>query len=226
MTFFDILVVLITLLSAVAGFVRGGAREMVTLFAFSASAIVAFLCMPVTGPLFRKLIDPDYIGTIVSVLFVFVLVYFAVHALGNLIREKLHQSDQLGGVDRFVGLTFGVLRALVVLGVFHLLYSAVTPPQRQGGWFLNARLYGLSAASAKTIQAVLPKAAKGADALAPRVERSVRRGASDAYDPDPGELPAKRPTAATTRPQSKTKSARAYDERQRDRMDALVENAR
>lgn len=219
MTMFDVIVVIVLLVSSLIGFVRGAAREFVTLVSFLFSAILALLLMPVTAPLFAKLIDPDWVGKIVAVVVVFMIAYFGIHALGNWLREKLHSNDHLGGIDRFVGLGFGLARGLVILGIFHLGYSAVTPPARQGAWFRESKSYGVSAASAKTIQAVLPKWAKVADAIAPKVEASARQGVT-------GEKPPRDSKAATGRPKSKPKPTRAYDERQRDDLDALVEKSR
>ena len=150
MTLFDVIVVIVLLVSSLIGFVRGAARELVTLVSFLFSAVLAFLLMPLTAPLFRKLIDPDWIGTAASVVVIFLIAYLGIHALGNWLREKLHSSDQLGGVDRFLGVGFGLLRALVLLGVFHLCYSAITPPARQGVWFLHSKVYGVSSASARS----------------------------------------------------------------------------
>jgi membrane protein required for colicin V production len=211
MTFYDIAILLLLLVSAVAGFARGGAKEIVTLVAFLAAALVSALLLPWTGPLFRKLISPQWVGTVVAAVLVFVVAYVAVHALGAFIRGKLHQSEQLGGIDRTVGLGVGVVRGLAMIGAFHLMLSAMTA-NRIPDWFRHAALYKVSAFSAKGVQAVLPPLARLADSVAPRVEQSVRTGVSD--------------SGATGQPQSPGKAPPAYNRRQRDKMDALVERTR
>ena len=97
MTLFDILVVLVILGSALLGWIRGGARELVTLVAFALAALVALLTLPLTGPLFRHVIHPAWIGTVAAIVVVFVVSYIAIRALGGWISRKLHQGEALGG---------------------------------------------------------------------------------------------------------------------------------
>jgi membrane protein required for colicin V production len=207
MTWYDVVVIVVLLVSALAGFVRGGAREIVTLVAFTLSALLSALLLPFTGPLFRKMIDPDWVGTVAAGVVVFVLAYLLIRLAGAWVSQKLQQTERLGGVDRTVGLGFGVVRALVLLGFMHLVFAATTPIDRQPHWFRGATFYPVTATAAKAIQALLPKGARVADRVAPKVEQSVRRGATD-------------------RPQSPSKGPAAYDEGQRQSMDALVEKSR
>ncbi len=217
MTLADIVILLVVLVSAAVGFFRGGAREVVTLVAMLVSILAAAFALPLTGPLFRHFINPAWVGTVAALVIVFVAVYLGVHALGRAVSEKMRQADGLGGVDRFVGLSVGVVRGLVVIGILHLFLAAFTPANRTPGWFRHAALFPVSAAAAKMIQAVLPAGAKLADQVAPKVEASVRQGASD--------KPIK-PAQATSRPQSPPKRGHAYDQHQRAKLDALVEKSR
>jgi membrane protein required for colicin V production len=178
-TGYDALVVLLVLGSAVAGWFRGGAREIVTLISFTAAALLALLALPLTGPLFRHFIHPAWIGTVAAVVVVFIVGHIAIRAFGGWLSRRLHEGETLGRLDRVGGVGFGLVRGLVLIGVFHLVFAAVTPPERLPGWFRGAALYPVSAASAKTIQSVLPKGARTADRLAPALEATVRRAASD-----------------------------------------------
>ena len=123
------------------------------------------------------------------------------------LRDRLHRNDNLGGLDRAFGVLFGLGRAFILVGVFHLIFHAVTPAERLPHWFKDAKLYRASATAAKVIQIVLPEGAKVADRVAPKVEQSVREGV------------AAHPTSRPRRPA-------AYDQTQRDHMDALVEQSR
>lgn len=207
MTAYDVFALVVLIVSAMAGFVRGGAREIVTLFAFLVSIVVALLLLPVTGPLGRQAINPDWLGNVVAVVVVFLLAYVAIRLLGAWAGQKLRQAERLGGIDRGVGLGFGVARALVLLGVIHLVFHAATPPERIPGWYRGATVYPVSVSAARALQAILPGGAKVADKLAPAVEKSVRLGAS-------------------SKPHSNSMERAAYDRRERDRMDALVEKSR
>ena len=66
MTGFDVIAILVILGSAAAGWVRGGTREIITLLSFVLAAFIALVALPVTAPIGRGLIDPDWAGTILA----------------------------------------------------------------------------------------------------------------------------------------------------------------
>lgn len=173
---FDMLVLALVALSAFGGWVRGGAREIVDLIALFGSALIAALLMPVVGPVARRMIDPDFFGTIVAALATFAVFYIAIRLFGVYLNQKLKEIEVLVRVDRWVGVGIGLIRALLVLGVFHLAFHAITPPERIPGWYRTAAAYPVGVFSARAIQAILPAGAKIADAVAPRTQTGAAGG--------------------------------------------------
>jgi membrane protein required for colicin V production len=216
---YDILALLIVLASAAAGWMRGGARELVTLVSFTLSALISLFLAPYTGKIARGLVHPDWLGTVLAIVVVFLVAHIAIRAFGAWLSKKLQSADALGKIDRVGGLAFGIARALILLGVMHLIFAAIVPPERMPADFKRAAVYPISKAVAKTIQAVLPNWARMADRLTPAVEQSIRRGASDGPDSSPIYAEPGTSKAASA-------SSRAYDDRDRARMDALVEKTR
>lgn len=207
MTFFDGLALIIIAISALFGFFRGGAREIVSLFSFLLAGLIALLALPFTGRIGRAILDPDWAGTVAAVVLVFVFVGLLLRLLSGWLSRSLQEHDHLGGADRMAGLGFGVLRALVVLGVIHLMLYAATPAGRIPHWYRQAAVYPAAAGTAKMLQLVLPGWAKIADKVAPVVEDSVRRGATD-------------------QPHSAGRDAARRDADRRKDMDKLVESTR
>lgn len=178
MTGFDILAVLVILGSAAAGGVRGAVREIVSLFSFALAAFIALIAMPVTAPIGRGLIDPDWIGSVAAVIVSFLLLYFGIRMLGSLV-SKGARGNPLGVVDRIVGVVIGLARGLVLMGAIHLVVLAALPGERTPGWLTNAALHPVTAGAARAIQMVLPAVGRGADAVTPVVSSSVSRGFND-----------------------------------------------
>ena len=179
MTGYDAFAILIILASAAAGFVRGGVRELITLFSFILAAFVALIALPLTAPVGRSLIDPDWAGTIFAAILSFLLIYFGIRIFGSTLSKRAQAHPHLGGVDRFFGAFVGAGRALVLIGAVHLVIAAAMPGEKTPRWLTGAALSPLSEGSAKAIQVVLPTLGKGADALTPVVGSSVREGFSD-----------------------------------------------
>ena len=178
MTGFDVVAVLIILASAAAGWVRGGTREIITLLSFVLAAFIALVALPLTAPLGRALVDPDWAGTIAAAVASFLLIYFGIRIFGSILSKRAQAHPQLGGIDRIVGIFVGAARSLVLLGAIHLVIVAAMPGERTPRWLSEAALRPVTAGAARVIQIVLPGIGRGADALAPVVTSSVNEGFS------------------------------------------------
>lgn len=206
MTPFDILAGLILLVSGAVGFFRGASRELTSALSFIVAAVVALLGLRLTGPLFRELMDPDWAATAAAILVTFVIAFVTLRLIGGQLTKTLHADGTLGLLDRLIGLGFGVLRALVVLGVFNLVFHMATPKDRVPAWVSESMFYPLSNASAQVLKVFAPKGAGLAGKLAPAIEDAVRDGTSDkASKAGDGE--------------------EGYDKNQRRKLDDLVEKS-
>jgi membrane protein required for colicin V production len=178
-TGYDLFAIVVILASGAAGWIRGGLRELITLAAFAVAAILSLLALPLSGPVGRAVVDPDWAGSIAAAIVVFLIVYFGIRITGTIMSRRLRDHKQLGGLDRLLGVGVGAVRALVLLGAIHLVFHAATPAERTPDWFRNAAVFPLGHASARVIQTVLPTLGRGADALSPVIGSSVRDGFSD-----------------------------------------------
>jgi membrane protein required for colicin V production len=203
---FDIAVVAILLISAGFGFVSGAVREMVTAVAFVAAAIAAIYGLRYTGPIGRDIIDPDWAGTVAAGLVAFVLVYAILRIGGGALARSIQSTHVLGILDRSVGLGFGLIRALVLLGAFHLVFHAATPPDRLPKWMTGAAFYPLTGVAAQVLKAFAPKGLDMADKLSPSLQEAVREG--------------------STTDRRDSGGAGGYDPRERGGLDDLVEKSR
>ncbi|MDP3403072.1 MAG: CvpA family protein [Brevundimonas sp.] len=179
MTGFDAFALIVILASAAAGWVRGGTREIITLLSFVLAAFVALVALPLTAPVGRAMIDPDWAGSIAAAVASFLLIYFGIRIFGSILSKKAQAHPQLGGIDRLLGILVGAGRSLVLLGAIHLVIVAAMPGERTPRWLSEATLRPLSAGAARAIQIILPGIGRGADAISPIVDSSVRRGFSD-----------------------------------------------
>jgi len=178
MTGFDVIALLVILASAAAGWVRGGTREIITLLSFVLAAFIALVALPLTAPLGRALVDPDWAGTIAAAVASFLLIYFGIRIFGSILSKRAQAHPQLGGIDRILGIFVGAARSLVLLGAIHLVIVAAMPGESTPRWLSEAALRPVTAGAARMIQIVLPGIGRGADALTPVVTSSVNEGFS------------------------------------------------
>lgn len=225
MTLFDLIAIVILLVSGLIGFTRGAVRELVTVFAFTLAAMAALYLLPMVGPLVGDHVKPAWAANAVAVVAVFLIAFVALRVAAHFVTQRLHETATLGTIDRTIGLGFGILRALVFLGVFYLAFNVATPPELLPRWISQAKLWPLARGSAEVLQVVLPKAWAERSALAPVLDRMQKEGKSpleQAADAAAGRDPA----ASQSRSRNPTRPAKGYDKRSRDGIDALVERSR
>ncbi|MDI7774642.1 CvpA family protein [Asticcacaulis sp. EMRT-3] len=162
MQLYDFIFLAFLAISCFAGVMRGGVKELVNLIAFFLAMMVAVVSKGYIVKAFHLGIITGYVTAFI----LFVLIYFAIRYLGHALSDKVQKQKALGAFDRVLGFAVGFVRTLVVLGVFHLIFSAVTPIERQPHWFRAAKIYPLGAKCAKLIQAFIPAGSGMAEKVA------------------------------------------------------------
>lgn len=179
---FDIIAGLVLLTSAISGLVRGAVREVVGVMSFVIAVVLSLVALRFSGPFFQGFIDPAWMATVVAVLAVYGLIYLTLRLLGAGMVRRVHGHGAFGALDRAIGGGFGLIRALVVLGLFNLLFGLVSGG---GGpaWVREAALFPLTEASGKVLKVFAPAASDLGAHIVPAVRKMVTEGAT----PDPNQ---------------------------------------
>jgi membrane protein required for colicin V production len=177
LTLFDIIAVLILGVSVLVGFARGALREVATVISFVLAVIIAIFALRLTGPLARAAVHPAWAATGVALVVVFLAAYIAFRVLASNLMRSVHNVRALGTLDRIVGAGFGLVRGLVVLGIFYLAFNLAPPPMGTPAWIANAKLYPLAHACADALRTLAPRGSALAGKLTPTLANAVREGA-------------------------------------------------
>ncbi len=175
MNLFDLAAGLILVISAIVGFSRGAVIELVTLFAFTIAAALAVYLLPFTAPIARHSVHPAWAANAAAVVVAFLIAYIALRVLGSSISKALRSQATLGTIDRVIGLGFGLLRGLVILGVVFLIFTA-TPLGRPPALVTGGKLYPLSRISGQVLASVAPGELKNLSGIG----QMLKQRASDA----------------------------------------------
>jgi len=206
LTQFDIIVLVLLLISAAVGFARGAMREVIALVALIVGALVAVFTLSESAPAVRHVIHPDWLGTGVALIGVFLLVYLLVRATGGVIARQIQETEFLGALDRSVGLAIGLARGLLVLGALNLMFNAATPKDLQPHWIVGASTWPLAQNMGRLVAALAPQGMDLAGRLKPAFDHALHSAEHDAMD-------------------DRLKSE-GYDARQRGEIEDLVEKSR
>ncbi len=138
MTWVDLVVLGVLAVSALLAFMRGFVREVLGIGAWVAAVAVAVWAFPYARPHFREWLGtPDLVDpiTFAAVFIVTLLVLLLIcHWIGALVRGSV-----LGGVDRTLGLVFGLVRGAALVVFAYIAAGLVVPVDRWPDPVLQAR---------------------------------------------------------------------------------------
>ena len=143
----DYLVILAVLLSAVIGAVRGFLREAVALVTLVLALFLAWTFADKLAPHLGGLLKSEPVSTWAARALIFFFVLLVGMAIAALLAYFVRLS-LFSGMDRFLGFMFGLLRGVIMVGLFVILAQLLRLDGEK--WWQSSKLmpYGESVASA------------------------------------------------------------------------------
>lgn len=181
---FDLFALLVLLVSGVLALMRGFVREALTIAAFVAAALGALWSRPVFAGLLEGIVGSPLIANLIALGGVFLLIYLAVSFITSSLKTSSRQGEDVNVIDRSLGFVFGLVRGLVLVGLFVLVFRN-TLPGAQPEWLQGARIYPMANATANLLQRLAPEGswAEGArerdSETEPRTDEELDRDALD-----------------------------------------------
>jgi membrane protein required for colicin V production len=126
MTWVDGVVLAVLLVSAGLAYFRGLVREVLGVGAWVGAVILAILVEPLAAPLVTQYVQPPWLATGIAVGAVFLVVLVILKILIAWFAGKVQRST-LGGVDKALGLVFGLARGAFVVVLAYILGGLVMP---------------------------------------------------------------------------------------------------
>ena len=120
---FDYLVIGIIALSGLIAFFRGFVQETLSLLLWVFAFAAAMFLNVYLDPYFVDYIDNAEIRRILTIISVFVGIIFLGGFLIKLLRGLVHWSG-MGGLDRLLGVLFGLFRGMLLIVVIYLVLPA------------------------------------------------------------------------------------------------------
>lgn len=140
MTAVDWVAMGIVLVSSLAGLMRGFVREVASVAAWVLAFVAAKLLAPYLAPLVPG-VESEPLRYVAAIVAIFVVVLMLV-GLGAVVLSGVVRWAGLGTYDKFFGLIFGGLRAMLILLLLTLLAGLTSIPKTETwrnsishGWF-------------------------------------------------------------------------------------------
>lgn len=154
--FFDLMVIVIVLLSGLVAFARGMVRELLKLASWIGAAVVTSYGFAYVRPMLRDLIHIRPIADAVGAIGIFLISLILFSFVANLIAEHVRDSA-FKGFDRTLGFVFGLIRGAVIVSLAYLFLILIVTPANLPDWIREARTRPLVEYGVELLATMAPK---------------------------------------------------------------------
>ena len=149
----DIILIVIMLISGFLAMVRGFTREVLSIFSWAMAAVAALYFTPRYSDLLTPYIDNPSVAQIIFAAGVFIITLIIVSMITFRISDKVLDS-RVGALDRSLGFIFGLARGFLLVAIVFILFTALA--RDQPDWVSNARSFPMLQRTQLAIESLLP----------------------------------------------------------------------
>lgn len=139
MTWVDLAVLAILAVSALLAFMRGLVREVLGIGAWIGAILAAAWGLPMLRPFVRQWLGASPWVDPVAFVAIFLVSLIILMIIARMIGRAVRNSP-LGGLDRTLGLVFGLVRGAALVVIAYIIAGMVVPLDHWPDPVLNARL--------------------------------------------------------------------------------------
>jgi membrane protein required for colicin V production len=194
-TYLDIGLAAIMLISALLAMVRGFVREVLSIASWALAAVTTWYAYPRLLPLAQTQVPNELLAKAIVIAGVFLTVLVVVSLITIRISDAILDS-KIGVLDRTLGFLFGLARGLVIVVVAFAFFTWLVPGTNRPDWVTKAKSFALLDTTKDWLIAQLPQDIEGSDILR-RLNRPQTPPAGGTATTPPGTTPPATPPATT-----------------------------
>ncbi|HEX6144309.1 MAG TPA: CvpA family protein [Geminicoccaceae bacterium] len=160
LTWFDLAVVAVVLISTLLALLRGAVREALTIAAWIGAAALGWYAFEPAQGVAKETIATPWIADVAALIVVFVVPLIILKVLAAVVVEQLPRG-WFGHLDRALGALFGLLRGGLIVAAGWLGLTLLIAPEQLPPGLTQARLLPYVQDAAALLQRWLPEPAEG-----------------------------------------------------------------
>src|SRR5262245_22721574 len=149
----DVILIAIMLISGFLAMVRGFTREVLSIFSWAMAAIAALYLTPKYASMLQPYVGNPSIAQIAFAAGVFILTLIVVSLITFRISDSVLDS-RVGALDRTFGFIFGLARGFLLVAIVFILFTALA--RDEPAWVRNAQSYAILQKTRIAIESLLP----------------------------------------------------------------------
>ena len=219
----DIAILVIVGISALIALGRGLVKEVLSIFGWVLAGAAVIYLLPVLNPFTLKYIESGWmagIATAAFILIVFMIVW--IYATAGVVGKI--RTSKLSGLDRLLGLFFGIVRAFLLIVLMYILISWMMPVKSQPDLLRKSKYFQIAGNFAEPIEKLIPQSARDKVHMQTDVEKEVAPGVELNSDLDDLFEKLTRPEIKKKKKaEEKEDKAVGYDKSEQKSLDRLIE---
>jgi membrane protein required for colicin V production len=217
-TFLDLILLAVMLVSALLAMIRGFMREVLSIAAWAIAAIATVYSYARLLPLAKQYFNNDIVAAAAVIGGVFLGTLLIVSVLTVRISDMILDS-RVGALDRTLGFLFGLGRGLIIVVVAFLFFDWLVPAKSQPAWVQSAKSKVVLQGTGDWLKGMLP------DDPESTILKRLKRPRGDETDAPDGPPPETRSDLGTiTGSVTRGSDPSGYARNDRDGMRQLIEN--
>jgi membrane protein required for colicin V production len=154
-TLLDLGLLAVMLVSGLLAMVRGFMREVLSIAAWGAAALVTLFAFQKLLPTAKTYFNNDTVASIVVVAGVFIGTLIVVSIITVRISDMILDS-RIGALDRTLGFLFGLARGLLIVVVAFMFFSWLVPDKQRPDWVTGAKSRVVLEGTGEWLKGLLP----------------------------------------------------------------------
>ena len=152
----DVIILIVVVISALIALNRGLVKEVLSIVGWVLATMAIIYLLPVCLPFTKKFVASGILAGILTALMIFVLFFVIwIYSTSQVIGKI--RTSKLNGLDRLLGLFFGVMRAFLLVVLFNIMVSWIIPEDKQAAVLTESKYYQLAGSFAKPLEEMIPQ---------------------------------------------------------------------
>jgi membrane protein required for colicin V production len=154
-TILDLVLLAVMLISGLLAMVRGFMREILSIAAWGAAALVTLYAYSKLLPTAKTYFNNDTVAAVVVVAGTFIATLVVVSIITVRISDMILDS-RIGALDRTLGFLFGLARGLLIVVVAYQFFIWLVPDKQQPDWIRGAKARTMLDSTGEWLKGLLP----------------------------------------------------------------------
>lgn len=235
----DVIILIVIGISALIALSRGLVKEVLSIVGWVLATMSIIYLLPVLMPFAKAHISSGILAGVVTALVILILFFIAWILLTDKLIGKIRTS-KLNGLDRMLGLFFGIVRACLLVVLFYILVSWMIPADKQSEVLTQSKYFQIAGSFAKPLEELIPEETlqlikekagyvegeeEETDEKSEKAEAAKKAAEKDSVDDLFERLAQPQIEKAKGKAKEKIKeNFSGYKESERDNLDRLIEN--